>query len=549
MDWLQKRKIGDLPAAAAWRYPDRPALIYGERRWTWAEFSAEVDRVAKGLIGLGVKADEHVGIWMMNRPEWLFLLYAIPRIGAVTVPLNTRYRTDDIHYVVNQSDTTTLFAVDRSGPIDYLAMLDEVRPRLPNLQRLILLGGSRREYALSWQALIEAGSAVSDQELVARAAAVDPDALTLIIYTSGTTSAPKGAMHSHVILRLVAERSVLLGLTHQDVHLSYLPFFHAYGYAENALTTAITGGCQVLTGTFNADEVLDLAQRHGATIAHGFDTHYGDLLRAQTANPRQLRLRLGTFCAGQVSTTPIAHKAQKVLCHTVSGWGMSEAWSFPCMSHPLHSPEQRCEASGFPLLDIEIKVIDPHTGEPQPANTSGEILVRGYSIMHGYYKEPELTAQTIDGDGWLHSGDMGQIRPDGHLVFLGRYKDVIKVGGENVSPAEVESMLIDLPGVKEIAVVGYPDGRLFEVAVAYVVLEPGYAMSSSELLEHLNGRVASFKIPRHVFFVNDLPKTPSGKVRKVELRAQAIADVAADRERQAGGAARICEDGRPMQPA
>ena len=525
MSWFEKRRIGDLPAAAAAKHGDRPALIFKNLRWTWKEFAHEVDRVAKGLIAIGVQPGDHVSIWLANSPECLCLLYAIPRAGAVAIPLNTRYRTDDIAYVLDHSDTRFLVTADKSGPIDYRDMVEQVRPRLPLLKACVMLGEEVPRDCLRWDDVIAAGGEISDRQLLERATAVDPDAVTLIIYTSGTTSAPKGAMHTHILIRLVAERAVLLGLTHQDVHLSYLPFFHAYGYAENAITTALTGGCQVLTDTFRADEVLDLAEKHNATITHGFDTHYRDLIHAQLARPRKLSLRLGTFCAGQVSTTPVARRAQEVLCPTVSGWGLSEAWSFPCMSHPLHTLEQRCEASGFPMLDIELKIVDPATGNAVPPGAEGEIWVKTYSRMQGYYKEPALTAQTIDAEGWLHTGDMGRIRPDGHLVFMGRYKDVIKVGGENVSSAEVEAKLLDLDCIREAAVVAYPDERLFEVPVAYVVLHAGRDASPPQILVSLAGRVASFKIPRHVFILGELPKTPSGKVRKVDLRARAAQDV------------------------
>jgi fatty-acyl-CoA synthase len=525
MNWFEKRRIGDLPSAAAAKHGDRPGLIFKGHRWTWTQFAQEVDRIAKGLMAIGVGPGDHVSIWLTNSPECLFLLYAVPRVGAVAIPLNTRYRTDDIAHILDQSDTRFLITADKSGPINYCEMLEQVLPRLPLLKACVMLGQDVPAGCLRWEDMLAAGRETGDRELLERASAVDPDALTLIIYTSGTTSAPKGAMHSHILIRLVAERAVLLGLTHRDVHLSYLPFFHAYGYAENAITTALTGGCQVLVDTFRADEVLDLAEEHCATITHGFDTHYRDLILAQLAKPRRLTLRLGTFCAGQVSTTPIARRAQEVICPTVSGWGLSEAWSFPCMSHPLHTVEQRCEASGFPLLDVEIRIVDPVTGASLPPDSEGEIWVRTYSRMLGYYKEPALSAQTIDADGWLHSGDIGRIRPDGHLVFLGRYKDVIKVGGENVSPAEVEAKLLEIDGVQEAAVVGLADDRLFEVAVAYVVLRSSSAATPSQMVSHLSGKVASFKIPRHVFIVEALPKTASGKVRKVDLRARAADDV------------------------
>ncbi|MEA3218477.1 MAG: fatty-acyl-CoA synthase [Acidimicrobiia bacterium] len=525
MDWFRKRRLGDLPAEAAARWGDRWALVYKGKRWTHAEFAAEVDRVAKGLIGLGVEPGEKVGIWMVNRPEWLFLMYAIPRVGAVTVPLNTRYRTDDVAYTVHQSDTVTLVANDRSGPIDYSAMLREALPGLPKLKRLVILGDDRPSGALGWEDLLAAGETVADGTLLERAAAVDPDAPTLIIYTSGTTSLPKGAVHSHVWIRNVAERAMLLGNTCDDVQITYLPLFHAYGYSEIAAMTALTGGTQVLVETFDPEEILDLAESEGVTIFHGFDAQWTDLLRAQQARPRQLGLRYGSFAAGMESSTPIAYRTQEVFCPTVSGWGMSETWAFVSASHPAHSVEQRCEGSGYPMLDIEVRVIDPATGDDVPADTPGELLARGYTLMHGYYEKPAETAEAIDAEGWMHTGDLCRIRADGHLVFMGRLKDMLKIGGENVAPAEVEGRLRTIDGVIDAAVVGYPDPRLGEVAVAYVSVEPGVTLDEETMLGHLRGRIASFKIPRHLRLMETLPMTPSGKVRKVELRALALEEL------------------------
>ena len=275
--------------------------------------------------------------------------------------LNTRYRADDVAYTVDQSDTTTLVAIDRSGPVDYRSMLAEVLPRLPKLRRLVLWGEDRLPSPrLGRPARGRGGGQRRDARRPP--AGVDPDARSLIIYTSGTTSLPKGAVHSHIWLRNLAERAEMLGHTCNDVHLSYLPLFHAFGYSEVAAMSVLTGARQILTDVFDPDEVLDLAEAEGGTILHGFDTHWADLIRAQEARPRQLSLRLGTLAAGMESSTPVAYRSQEVFCPTVSGWGMSEVWAFVSCSHPTHSAEQRCEASGYPMADMEFRVIDPDTG-------------------------------------------------------------------------------------------------------------------------------------------------------------------------------------------
>ena len=525
MEWFPKLRIGDLPDRAAARWPDRIALVEGDRRWTHAEFATEVRRAAKGLIALGVEPGDKVAIWMTNRSEWLFLMYAIPMVGAVTVPLNTRYRTDDVVYTVDQSDSSVLFVNDRSGPIDYASMVREALPRWPKIREVVVVGDDLPDGSRAWAAFLDAGRAVTDDALVARAAAVDPDALALIIYTSGTTSLPKGAMHNHVLIRNIVERAQILGVTCTDAFVSYLPLFHAFGYTEVALTVALTGAKQVLVETFDADAVLDLAEAEQVTILHGFDAHWQDFLRARDTRPRDLALRFGMLAAGQESSRPVAYRSQE-LCPTVTGWGMSEVWTAITISHISSTPEQRCEASGYPMFGVELRIVDPETGADQPAGEPGELLVRSYTRMLGYYEKPTETAETIDAEGWLHTGDLARIRTDGHMQFIGRLKDMLKIGGENVAPAEIEGRLRELPGVVDAAVVGIPDDRLGEIGVAYVLRAPDATLDPSGLLDHLRGRIASFKIPRHVFVVDALPMTPTGKIRKVELREQARSDVA-----------------------
>jgi fatty-acyl-CoA synthase len=526
MKAYEPRLMGDLPVEAARLWGDREALVFGDLRWTHAEFAAEVDRVAKGLIGIGVQPGDKVGIWMTNRPEWLFLMYAIPAVGAVTVPFNTRYRSEDVQYTVDQSDTSTLIFNDRSGPIDYSAMVREVMGHWPKVRRMVVVGDDRPEGALRWNDMLAAGDSVSEATRAQRASSVRADDPMIIIYTSGTTSLPKGAVHTHAVIRNVAERAQMHGITVDDVHAGYLPLFHAFGYTEVALFTVLTGSRTVLFEAFDAEVVLDAAEREGITFLHGFDTHFSDFLRANKSRPRNLAVRFGTLAAGQESSTPIARRVQEELHPTASGWGMSEVWTACVVGHISNTVEQRTEASGYPMLGVELRVIDPETGEDRPTGEPGELLCRSYTTMLGYYEKPEATAETIDADGWLHSGDLARLRPDGHIVFMGRLKDMLKVGGENVAPAEMEGRLRELPGVMDVAVVGRPDERLGEVPVAYVLREPGADLDPAHLLDHLRDKVASFKLPRHVKVVDVLPMTPTGKIRKVELREQALDDFA-----------------------
>jgi len=538
VEWYPKQRIGDLPALAARRWPEREALVFEGRRWTFRDFDHEVDHAAKALMALGVQPGEKVALWMPNRAEWLFLLFAVAKIGAVLVPLNTRYRVADLGYAVAQSNSATLITVDRSGPVDYLGMLKEALPGLdrqdktdlsipgfPDLKRVILFGTQGTSGAWNWPEVAFLASEVADPLLDARAAAVDPDAMTLICYTSGTTGNPKGVMHSHISLRNVADQTCRLGITFQDRIMCYLPLFHLYGFAESALLGVMAGAAQIVTATFEPPEVLGLIEAERATILHGFDTHYRDIMVALESRPTDLSsLRIGTFAAGMSSSEPIARAAQQKLCPTVSGWGMSECWAFVTMGFAVGPIGQIAEASGFPMLGMEVRVVDAE-GRDQPVGEQGELLVRGYSVMLGYYGNAEATAAAIDGDGWLHTGDTVVMREDGHIRFLGRYKDMLKVGGENVSPAEVEAWIMRLPAVAEVAVVGYPDPRLAEVAVAFLRLREGERLSAEQVIGHCRGQIASFKIPRHVIFVETMPMTASGKVQKHKLRDDAVAQL------------------------
>jgi fatty-acyl-CoA synthase len=532
-DWFPKQTIGSLPERAARRWGAREALAFQGRRWSFHEVSAGVDRLARGLIALGVTPSEKVALWMVNRPEFIEAMFAVIKIGAVLVPINTRFRTDDVAYVLGQSDATTLIIAERSGPIDYLGMVRELAPslaggatreaRFPHLRRVISVGDEPRAETLSWRAVQAAGHGIDAAALAARAEAVDPDGIAFFFYTSGTTGFPKGAMHDHAIIRNVTDRAFRMAITPADVIMMYLPLFHAFGFTEGPLMSMVTGARQVLTETFNPAESLALVEQERATILHGFDLHFKELMEAHERSPRDVSsVRTGILATGMSSSVPIAKKARRVLGRFLSGYGMSEFGVGAALS-ALDSTEEQCtEASGYPAPGYEIRVVDPQSGRDEPADVPGEILVRSYMTMRGYYGKPVETAQALDHDGWVHTGDMGVIRADGHLRFLGRYKDMLKIGGENVDPMEVEAFLMSHAAINLAAVVSFPDPRLAEVAVAFVKREPGSPLTDTEVLAHCHG----FKIPRHVIFVDDFPMTSSGKIQKVKLREEALRRIA-----------------------
>jgi fatty-acyl-CoA synthase len=528
-----KRTIGSLVDERASRDGAREALLFQGRRFSFAELACDVDAVARGLIAVGIKPGDKVSLWMLNRPEWICAALAVIRIGAVLVPINTRLRSEDAAYVLAQSDSTALIIAARSGPVDYLGMLCELLPSLGSssdgvagakaaVREVIVLGDAPVSGTRPWPALLQAGANVPDEVLRERIDAVAPDQTDFIIYTSGTTGFPKGVMHCHNIVRNVSDRANRMAITPADTILMYLPFFHLYGFSEGLLMSMVTGARQLVTETFDADESLLLLEKERATIVDGFDTHFKDLLEAHRRRPRDTSsIRTGILAAGMSSSTSIAREARSLFGNFLSGYGMSEIGVGAALS-AIDSTEEQCvEASGYPAPGYEVKIIDPETGREQPIGVAGEIVVRGYMVMQGYYRKPEETAKAVDAEGWLHSGDMGLIRSDGHLRFMGRYKDMLKIGGENVDPLEVEAYLLGHPAISAAAVVGFPDARLSEIAVAFVRPVVGQQITEKEVTDHCRGRIASYKIPRHVFLVDEFPMTGSGKVQKVKLREEA----------------------------
>ncbi len=533
-DWFPKQTIGSFVDERARRDGSREALVFNGQRATFADLARDVDAFARGLIQLGIAPGDRVALWMTNRTEWVHAALAVMRIGAVLLPVNTRFRTEDAAYVLGQSDASVLIVGARSGPVDHLALVRTLLPslgamgevvqdpKLPALRRVVVLGDVPGPGTIPWPALVDEGRRVGADTLRARVDAVDPDATVLLMYTSGTTGFPKGVMHRHTLVRNVIDRAFRMAITPADTILNYLPLFHLFGFSEGMLMSMMTGARQLITESFDPAESLALIETERATIVHGFDTHFKDLLEAHRRRPRDVSsVRTGIAAAGMSSSLAIAREARALFGQLLSGYGMTEMLAGAALS-ALDSTEEQCTgASGYPAPGYEIRVIDPITGQEQPTGVPGEIVVRGPMIMQGYYQKPEETAKAIDADGWLHSGDMGLMRPDGHLRFLGRYKDMLKIGGEDVDPMEVEAYLMSHPGMNLVAVVALPDARLSEVPVAFVRCEAGHRLSEDDVIAYCHGKIASFKTPRHVVFVDDFPMTSSGKIQKVKLREQA----------------------------
>ena len=528
--------FGELPGYAARRYGEREGLVFEQSRYTFKEIDAQVELAALALLEAGVRPGDHVCLWLLNCADWVFLSFGLARMGAVQVPINTRFRTHDLQYVLRQSDSTTLITHAEAGGVDYLAMVREVvglpesghrtsNPEFPALERVIVLDDAPHAGTLSWlwlKASVAKGrDGQSDPRLARIADSIRLEDPAFIMYTSGTTGFPKGAVHDHRLLRNLEERAFRMAITRNDTILNYLPLFHVFGYSEGVLMSLLTGARQIITERFVPDESLDLIEFERVTIVHGFEAHAKGLTEAQLERPRDLSsLRTGLFAAGMHSATPVIRRAAEVLAplHNIAGFGMTEVWIGVCLGSLGDDLEHRTETSGFPGVGYQVRIVDPESLAPLRPDQPGELQVKGDHLMQGYYNKPEETAAAYTDDGWFRTGDMAVWRHDGYMRFLGRYKDMLKVGGENVDPMEVEGLLLGHPQINQVAVVGAPDERLSEVAVAFVQPEPNARISEERVIDYCKGKVASFKIPRRVIFVSDFPMTASGKIRKVELR-------------------------------
>ncbi len=536
-------RFGDLPRIAARRWGNETAITFRDEQRTFGELSDEVDRAARALLARGVRKGDVVGLWITNRIEFAIALYATLRIGAIAAPMNTRYRQHDVAYALKLAECKLLIVVERSGPVEYVEILKAVIPSFDgqrfdsaeafsHLTDIVIVSDTSDQGPLSWKRFLDDAERVATAELDKVCAGVKVDDIALIVFTSGTTGNPKGVMHDHTLLRSICERHDIWPLREGTAVLNFLPMFHLYGMSETVFGCMYAGARQVVMDTWDPELAVRLIERERITGLHGFETHYADIMRAQEHLKADLSsLRFGSLPAGMENSNAVAAEVQKAMCPTASGWGMSEAGCYVFLSSLNDTEEQRCKTSGRPSSGLEFKILDPTTREERPDGVEGEIAVRGYTVMRGYFRDPQATAAAISGDGWLLTGDRGLKRPDAFLQFLGRYKEMLKVGGENVSPAALETELMALvPAIEQVAVVGVPDPRLIEVPCAYVVLKPGMECSLEDVKARCKGKIASFKIPHYVVPIDALPMTASGKVQRVLLRDRAVLELASNAE-------------------
>jgi fatty-acyl-CoA synthase len=535
--WVDGLTFAEVLDRTAARHGGRDAVVFpqlGHRR-TYAEFHAEVREAARALMALGVGRGEHVGLWATNWPQWVVTQFAAAAAGAVLVNVNPAYRAHELRYVLEQADVTTLLLTDRFKGSDYQAMLEEVCPELPGcppgelraaacprLRRVISLKEAPRPGMLTWGDFRRRAAAVTEAELGRRQGEVRAGDVVNIQYTSGTTGFPKGAMLTHRNLLMnafyVGQR---LAFSEGDRLCLPVPFYHCFGCVMGTLMCAAYGAAMVVPAeSFDPLATLSAAQAEGCTALYGVPT----MFIAELLHPRFGEFRLGSLRTGIMAGSPCPVEVMRAVVEKMGArevtiaYGLTEASPVITQTAAHDSLEHRVATVGRPLPGLEVRVVAPGSLEPLPPGQAGELLVRGHAVMRGYYNKPAETAQAITPDGWLHSGDVAVKTADGYYRITGRIKDLIIRGGENVYPREVEEFLYTHPAVADAQVVGLPDERYGEEICAWVRLRPGAAVTEEELKAFCRSRVAHFKVPRYVVFVDEYPTTVTGKVQKFKLR-------------------------------
>ena len=501
-------------------FGDREALVdrSAARRWTYAELAADVDALALGLLELGVSKGERVGIWAPNCAEWTLTQYATAKIGAILVNINPAYRTSELEFVLNQSGSRLLVAAEKLKTPGYAGMIAEVRPRCPGLSDVVLLGSPE------WESLLEAGRRADRRAL--DHIELDIDDPINIQYTSGTTGFPKGATLSHHnILNNGFFVGELCNYTEADRICIPVPFYHCFGMVMGNLAATSHGACMVIPSpAFDPAATLRAVQDERCTSLYGVPT----MFIAELSVPDFADYDLSSLRTGIMAGSPCPVEVMKQVIERMSMtevgicYGMTETSPVSTQTRADDSLHRRVSTVGRVGPHLEVKVIDPATGVTVPRGTPGELCTRGYSVMLGYWEQPDKTGEAVDSARWMHTGDLAVMDEEGYLAVTGRIKDMVIRGGENVYPREIEEFLHTHPDILDAQVIGVPDAKYGEELMAWVRLRPGVpALTAESLREFCTGKLAHYKIPRYVHIVDDFPMTVTGKVRKVEMRERA----------------------------
>ena len=507
--------INGLVADAAEQWPDAEALVDGDVRLTFAQLHDEVRRSTRAAMAAGLEPGDRAAIWAPNMWEWVIAALGVHGAGAAIVPLNTRYKGEEAGYILQKSGARLLFTVEGFLGFDYPKMLEGID--LPALEQTIVLRGP------SFDAYLAAGESVADADAEARASAVQPDDVSDLIFTSGTTGRPKGVMSTHgQTVRTFADWSGILGLRAGDRYLVVNPFFHTFGYKAGFVSAIMRGATTVPLPVFEVPAVLELVSREKISMLPGPPTLFQTILdHPDRANYDLSSLRLCATGAAVIPVELVRRMRAELFETVITAYGLTEATGVATMCRADDDAEIIATTSGRAIHDVEVRIVDDANVEV-PTGEPGEIVVRGYNVMQGYFEEPEQTAEAIDADGWLHTGDIGTMDAEGNIKITDRKKDMFIVGGFNAYPAEIEASLLRHPAISQVAVVGIPDERMGEVGMAFVVPKAGESPSPEAIIAWAREEMANYKAPRRVVVVDALPLNASGKVLKHELRARAL---------------------------
>lgn len=537
---LIQETIGQLLEGKAKQFPDHDALVYinPDLRMSYQEFNEHCKTIAKGLMALGIEKGEHVSLWATNKPEWVSLQFATGKMGAVLVTVNTNYRANELEYLLNQSDSTTLILMEQYRDHSYINTLYELAPelrnsepgkldskRLPKLKNVIVL--SEKEYPgmYNWSYILELAKNVPDKELEERMTSLHFEDVINMQYTSGTTGFPKGVMltHSNLINNAI-NIAECMKLTHEDRLCIPVPFFHCFGSVIGALACVSVGATMVPVREYHPEEVLRTVEKAKCTALHGVPTMFISELNLPNFGDFDLStLRTGVMAG---SNCPV-----EVMKSVINKMGMTDITI--CYGQTESSPvitqtraddpfDIKVETVGRALPNVEVKIVEPGTNKEVPPNVQGELCTRGYHVMKGYYKNRDATREAIDEDNWLHTGDLAVMDENGYVRVTGRLKDMIIRGGENIYPREIEEFLYTHPKILDVQIVGIPDRVYGEEVAAWIILREGETATEEEIKTFCKGKISNFKIPKYIFFTKQYPMTASGKIQKFKLREQTM---------------------------
>jgi len=531
--------VGGLLEEIARKYPDRDALIYSDRdlKYSYRDLNARVDRLAKGMYALGIRKGDHVGIWATNVPDWLTVFYATARIGAVFVTVNTSYRPTELEYVVHQSDMKALFLIDGYRDTDYVQTVYDLVPelktmpkgtlqsaRFPFLKSVIYIGPRQHRGMYSFTEVLDAEDKPGEEEFEHVKASLDTHDTVNMQYTSGTTGFPKGVMLTH---HGIINNGFSIGerqrFTCEDRLCLPVPLFHCFGITLGVMAVLTHGATLAPLETFDPLMVLAIVQKERCTALYGVPTMFIAELTHPMFNMFDMSsLRTGIM-AGSPCPEPVMRQVmEKMHCSEITiVYGLTEASPGITQTRTDDPVHIRVSTVGKPFDGVEIKIINPETGETLPPRQPGELCSRGYNTMRGYYKLPQQTAEAISIDGWLRTGDQAVEDEEGYIKITGRLKDVIIRGGENIYPKEVEDFLRGIRNIRDVQIVAVPSEKYGEEAAAFVQLHDGAALEPSEIQDFCRGQIARYKIPKYIFFTDSYPLTASGKVQKFKLREEA----------------------------